>query len=57
MSIEEPLIDTIPVKVVMLKPQLNTSIGIVGSTVPPRAEPAFDVEQIKKELTDPRAIS
>lgn len=57
MDTGEPIPGIASQEVVKPKPQPNEGASAVGTLATPKVEPAFDVEQIKKELTDPRTIS
>ena len=55
MDAEEPIQGTIPIDAVKAKPPLTEGIS-VGTTTPTQ-EPSQKIEQVKKELTNPRVIS
>ena len=53
----EPIPGMTPQEVVKPKPQSTEGAGAVGSGATSKAEPKPEIDQIKKELTDPRTIS
>src|SRR3989344_8197670 len=57
MDTGEPMPGMAPQEVVKPKPQPDKGVGVAGSAVKPKMEPTPEIEQIKKELTDPRTIS
>lgn len=57
MDTSEPIPGSAPQQVAKPKPQSNEGVGAIGSTATPKVEPISEMEQIKKELTDPRTIS
>ena len=56
MDTGEPVPGMAPQEVVKPKLQSSEGVGAVGSVATPKAEPTPEIEQIKKELTDPRTI-
>lgn len=53
----EPIPGVTPQEVANPKPQLTEGVGAVKSGAISKAEPKPEIDQIKKELTDPRTIS
>lgn len=57
MDTGEPISGMAPREVVELKSQQDEGVTTVETIATPKAEPTPEIEQIKKELTDPRIIS
>lgn len=57
MDTGEPIPGMTPKEVIKPIPQSSEVVGAVGSGATPKAEPKPEIDQIKKELTDPRTIS
>lgn len=57
MDTGEPMPGMAPQEVVKPKSQSSEGVGAVGTIATPKVEPTLEIEQIKKELTDPRTIS
>jgi len=57
MSDSEPIPGAAPPEAIKPKPQTIEGVGVAVSPLPKKAESKLDIDQVKKELIDPRTIS